>query len=74
MSVTWTPLHTSNDRDSRDYLRDARALLEEALAELDLATEKLSGADPGGDPVGQVRAGVADALRRCVELIEGSGA
>ena len=72
MSVTWTPVSTSRDPDSLDHLRVARALLEQAIVALGLAAE-LSGADPSGESIGQVRASVSDALGRIVERIEGVG-
>ena len=62
MSVTWTPISTSRDPDSLDHLRAARAGLEQALAELDLATEKLSGADPSGESIGEIKSKAAEAL------------
>ena len=72
MSVTWRPISTSRDPDSLDHLRAARALLEEALDKVDLAAE-LSGADPSGESIGEVRAGVVEALALTVELIETEG-
>ena len=69
MSVTWTPVRTTHEADSLDHLRAARALLEEAIVELDLAS-KLAGADQSGESIDEVRSKAAEALRRCVELIE----
>ena len=49
-----------------DHLRDARALLEEALGKVDLAV-----AQAPDDDVSGIKAGVVDALSRIVERIDG---
>ena len=65
MSVTWAPLHTTRDPDSLDHLRDARALIEQALGAIDLAV-----AQEPDDDVSGIRTDVASALARLVERIE----
>ena len=70
MPVTWAPLHATNDRTSRDHLRDARCALEQAIVALDSAVAGL----PDTDPVREIRSKAADALALTVGRIEGGGA